>query len=139
MDPRYGELQERYIGEMRRILPDLFAWWDGRSSGRFDEPNDFDRRWPAGLVAHPRVLDVFRRYFLLVERINIENERPPEDPRSALDEASWGQDPPADRRNYTRPIDLLVNDLEDEAEDVWEVVQGIVFIPVGVDPEGELS
>lgn len=80
MDKRYKEIQARYLAEMRTILPAVMAWWKAHAVRDPSElvgsvpQNDFEARWPAGPTAHPRVLHVFRKYFLEIDTLNLDNE-----------------------------------------------------------------
>jgi hypothetical protein len=99
---------------------------------------DFHRRWPAGPVAHPRIIAVFRQYFFEVEELN-ERTAAAEDARPGEDVEIWGKDVDSAVRSQVRPIDLLVNDLANVAPDLFEIMQGLVFVPIGMDPDGQVS
>ncbi len=140
MDQRYAEVQARYLAEMRVILPAVISWW---SANAIRDPadleaslpqNDFETRWPAGPTAHPRVLHVFRKYFLEVDTLNLENESHDSDAANALKESDWGGDED-EELDFRLPIDLLVDDLPDAAPDVYMLVKGMVFVPVGLSPD----
>lgn len=139
MDDRYALIQQSFLSEMGDVMPDVLAWWDARAGGDPDRPNGFERRWPAGPVAHPRVLDVVRRHWLRVDDLNLENERPPPPRPDSADEANWGASPPPGTRAYIHPADLLIQDLERIEPDLFEIMAGLVFVPVGADPDGEAS
>lgn len=141
MDPRYEDIQSRYLAEMRQILPEIMAWWKAngvRDATDITTPpsNDFEKRWPAGPTAHPRVLHIFREYFLEIDELNVENEdrEPPKD--TAAKESEWGTDED-EEADFQLPIDLLVDDLSDTAPDVYGLVKAMVFVPIGLSPDEE--
>lgn len=141
MDDRYVDIQTRYLAEMRGVLEVVLAWWTARSVTPVEglPPaglNDFDRRWPAGPVAHPHVLEVFRRHFLEADDLNLENEARRRGDGRPL-RTLWGEPEDPGALAFVRPIDLLVNDLEHKAPDVYAVMQGLVFVPIGLNPEEE--
>jgi hypothetical protein len=148
MADSYKELQREYINALRALAPSILQWWNERCPYPSTDPvpwearNDFHRRWPAGPVAHPRVLAVFRKYFFQVEELN-ERTAALEDARSKStgdeDKEVWGKDVGPPTRSQVRPIDLLVNDLAYVAPDLFQFMQGLVFVPIGMDPDGEDS
>ncbi|WP_208603647.1 hypothetical protein [Mesorhizobium loti] len=80
---------------------------------------------------------MLRTYYLAVHALNREFEtlRPPLDttPR----ESDWGTDDEEADVPFVLPIDLLVNDLESIAPDLYEIMSNLVFVPVGLAPDGE--
>jgi hypothetical protein len=142
MDARYQEIQSRYLAEMRVILPDIMAWW---RTNAVRDPSDltgparnaFEARWPAGPTAHPRVLHVFRKYFLEIDQLNLENEENEADGGVAPREEDWGTDDVDDESDFQLPVDILVDDLPDVAPDIYALVKGMVFVPIGLSPDEE--
>lgn len=144
MNDEYRDIQDRYIAEMRAVLPQILAWWNARAASApaeirtLDTASAFELRWPAGPAAHPRIIEIFRRYFFEVDALNVRGQtelaeqvrRDPTDP-------GWGEAVPPPDRTFVLPIDLLVNDLVTVAPDLHEIMQGFVFVPIGADPEGE--
>jgi len=143
MADSFEEIQEKYIEEMRSLAPAILRWWNERCPYPATDPvpkdamTEFHRRWPAGPAAHPRIIAVFRKYFFEVEDLN-EKSASEENKRKGERVEVWGRDvePPALMR--ARPIDLLVNDLANVAPDLFEIMQGLVFVPIGMDPNGEV-
>jgi hypothetical protein len=142
MDKRYQEIQSRYLAEMRTILPGVMAWWKANA---VRDPTDlagaarnaFEARWPAGPTAHPRVLAVFRKYFLEIDKVNLDNEDREAAAGAAAAESDWGTDDDAEDAEFRLPIDILVDDLPTVAPDVYALVKGMVFVPIGLSPDEE--
>lgn len=142
MDEEYKAIQLRYLYEIRTLLPEILAWWAASSTTAAEDlppkgANDFERRWPAGPVAHPRILEVFRRHFLEIDDLNMRNriERPLHE--DASQSQMWGEDSDAEGIPFHKPIDVLINSIELFAPDVYVIVRGMVFVPIGVDPDGD--
>ncbi len=141
-DPGYKDIQFRYLEEMRMIFPDILRWWyDNAQSAPSDirspeTSNDFEKHWPAGPAGHPRILAIFRKYFLETIDLNDENRVDADTPPPNSDDL-WGVDAFEEGRLFVLPVDLLVNDIQFVDPELFDVLQGIVFIPVGCDPNGE--
>jgi hypothetical protein len=140
----YQQLQREYVEALRAVAPEVVAWWDAHCPVRWTEPippdamTDFHRRWLVGPAAHPRIIAVFRKYFLAADELN-DRLADEESDDGDKDAAVWGKDVEEESVSFVLPIDLLVNDLAVIAPDLHEIMQGMVFIPVGSDPEGEVS
>ena len=142
MTRTYEDIQSEYLVEVHKIIPSVLEWWRARAvrPPSLDEgkpQNDFEARWPLGPAAHPRILHVVRIYFLQTYELNRENERRRTPRDDAPNESDWGTDDKGDDVKFYLPIDLLVNDIEEVDPDVYEVVSGLVFVPVGLSPAGE--
>ncbi|MGE0500237.1 MAG: hypothetical protein AB7I79_01135 [Rhizobiaceae bacterium] len=125
------ELQAGYIAELRSIAPAIDGWWEELNNGpraRFAQ-----YRWPTGPAGHPRVLAVFRKYFLLIEEANDEVRRKPSAPPPENAEELWGRDSMGESQAIENPADLLIHDIATLAADVKHLALGIVFVPVGMD------
>ena len=144
MKKPYKRLQDEYIEALRSVTPMILRWWDDHCPYPATNPvpkeamTDFHRRWLAGPAGHPRIIAVFREYFFKVEELN---ERTAAEERAVPDGDTevWGKDVEPAARSQMRPIDLLVNDLATAAPDLFEIMQGFVFVPIGTDPNGEVS
>ncbi|MBZ9683630.1 MULTISPECIES: hypothetical protein [unclassified Mesorhizobium] len=142
MDKRYKDIQAHYLAEMRTILPGVMTWWKAQAVRDASKlvgsapQNEFESRWPAGPTAHPRVLHVFRKYFLEIDNLNLHNESREAPGSDDIEETDWGADdePEVD---FQLAIDLLVDDLPSVAPDVYELVKGLVFVPIGQSPDEE--
>ncbi|WP_095080759.1 hypothetical protein [Mesorhizobium sophorae] len=142
MNARYDDLQAEYVADLRKVLPPVMAWWKehaGRGPEKMQDAkslNSFEQRWPMGPVAHPRVLEVVRIYYLRILELNRENETNKQ-PDAAPEEGDWGSDDDSDDVDFALPVDLLVNDLKTAAPDLFEIMTFLVFVPVGLSPGGE--
>jgi hypothetical protein len=142
MDKRLEALQANYIEELRAVAPEVERWWQSSIARNVMKGHpkgkslDFDTRWPAGKSSHPRLLAVFRKYFLQAEAINATLYYEAQDKGGSIDEGSWGVETQQPTREQVLPIELLVEDIEDEAPDLFEFVEGLVFIPIGDDDSG---
>ncbi|MEZ2353189.1 hypothetical protein [Caballeronia sp. RCC_10] len=142
MNDAYKQLQQEYIAAMRAVTPDIVAWWDARCPYRWTEPvpaaatAPFHRRWPAGPAGHPRIIGIFRQYFFAIDDLNDQHAAANASGSDGEDHDVWGEDVPPPDIEYVRPADLLIDDLANAAPDVYEIMQGFVFVPIGSDPEG---
>lgn len=129
------ELQTQYIAELRAIAPSIDSWWEDLNSGPRAELAKY--RWPTGPGGHPRVLAVFRRYFLLIEELNEELRRRPLGSPPENREEMWGQQSQGEGQQIEKPVDLLINDIPNLAPDVGHLALGIAFVPIGLNEKKE--
>jgi hypothetical protein len=129
------ELQSGYIAELRTIAPAIDGWWEELNNGPRAKFAQY--RWPTGPAGHPRVLAIFRKYFLLIEQ---ENEALRRKPLAAFPEnpdEMWGTANMGEAQQIENPTDLLIHDIPTLAPDVGHLALGIVFVPIGLDEEEE--
>jgi hypothetical protein len=144
MHESYEQLQREYIETLRSVTPAILRWWNERCPYPATDPvpreamTDFHRRWPAGPAGHPRIIALFRKYFFAVQELNKETAAQ-DDARPREETEVWGKDVEPPGRQQVLPIDLLVSDLTNAAPDLFEIMQGLVFVPIGMDPDGEES
>jgi hypothetical protein len=133
----YDDIQQRYIAELRALLPEIKAWWNGIVAAEtFDA---ISLIWPTGISGHPRFLNVFRMSYFEVENLNRKNEHEfVEEAEKSLEE-KWGVDDPGDSPRYVGHIDLLIDDIPSKAPDLTEVVNGFIFVPIGLDQDEEIT
>ncbi|RWB10038.1 MAG: hypothetical protein EOQ39_12565 [Mesorhizobium sp.] len=127
------EIRDQYVNELRNILPWLQDWWDGVQTEL--SPEIAWRRWPTGPAGHPRVLAVFRKYYLQIEASNNSVE---ETPPAQKQSEQWGTDDHGEDQLSERPLDWLIFDIAAIAPDLKDLVDGLCFIPVGIDDEEEV-
>lgn len=149
MHDDFRALRDDYVAALRPRVAEALQWWDERcgyphtEQRPFDAKSPFHRRWPAGPAAHPRVLALLREYWFKVIELNerFEQARGEAD-GSEIDtdaDGGWGRDETPPTIDRERPIDLLVNDLSTVAPELYEVMQGVVYVPIGVDPQDGLE
>lgn len=138
MNRDFEQLQRDYIEALRPVVAAALRWWNTHCPyphtelRPFDEMAPFHRRWIAGPAAHPRVLAVFRQYWFQVQDLNDHFASAPAALHVDVDTPDKNLSAPARPREL--PIDLLVNDLSTIAPDLFEVMQGIVYVPIGTNP-----
>jgi len=132
----YEAIQEEYLAEMEMLRPSIEAWWNELFKGMgkdSDAARPVWKRWPTGPAGHPRVLAVFRKYYLKVDEINdrniveFEGFQEPDDV-----ESMWSGDVEEHSLIVKRQVDLLVYDIQEKSPGLFEIVRGIVFIPIGL-------
>ncbi|MBZ9921859.1 hypothetical protein LB579_29650 [Mesorhizobium sp. BR1-1-7] len=124
------DIRNRYIEELRRVLPTLQAWWDKMEA---DEGEVVWKRWPTGLAGHPRVLAIFRKYYLQIDDMNREQSMPEEEPAE-----KWGIDSMGEEMGFLRPANVLLFDLPSFASDLTDVTEGICFLPIALNEKDEV-
>ncbi|UCI07103.1 hypothetical protein [Mesorhizobium sp. B1-1-8] len=133
----YQDIQERYIAALRALLPQIKTWWsDLVATETFDT---ISLIWPTGISGHPRFLNVFRRFYVEIENLNRKNEHEFVEQPEKSPEEKWGIDDIGDSPRYVGQIDLLIDDIPSKAPDLVEVVNGFVFIPIGIDQDEEIT
>ena len=132
----YDDIQHRYISEMRAFLPSITSWWNSLVAA--ESYDAVSVVWPTGISGHPRFLDVFRKYYFEVENLNRKNEHEfVSEPDKPLEE-KWGVDDLGESPRYVGHIDLLIDDIPSKAPDLTDVVNGFVFVPIGLDQDEEI-
>ncbi|MER8435309.1 hypothetical protein NKH36_05830 [Mesorhizobium sp. M1312] len=133
----YDDIQQRYIAELRALLPEINAWWSGIVAVEtFDA---ISLIWPTGISGHPRFLHIFRTHYFEVENLNRKNEHEFVEEAEKSPEEKWGVDDLGDSPRYVGHIDLLIDDIPSKAPDLAEVVNGFVFVPIGLDQDEEIT
>jgi hypothetical protein len=144
MHPTFKTLQDEYLAALRPAVDEALRWWGAHCPYSHTEPRSYDemhpfhRRWMAGPASHPRVIAVFREYYFRVQALNdsadAADARAAEQGGAAGEEERWGSDDPPASVPMERPIDVLVNDLSTLAPEMHEVMQGLQYVPIGMDP-----
>lgn len=150
MDP-YEKLFTEYIAELRTAKAAAENWWEQvvaaeseRTGTRDSGEHAVRLRWPLGPTSYPRVIAVFRKYYLAVDSVNqdleeeLDNELKLEG--SPLDDSLWGkrdeEEEDFDRLEYPRTV--LFERLEEVDTVLARFMDSLVFIPVGLDPDGRV-
>ncbi|NJM82356.1 MAG: hypothetical protein HC844_07555 [Tabrizicola sp.] len=129
------DIQASYIAELRSVAPELRAWFSARIAE--DGEDAVLLRWVTGLAGHPRVVEIFRRHYMRIEELNARLEREFLERDQEPGEGSWGEDETGKAPLFERHIDWLANDIKSVAPDVYDLVQGMNFVPVGTTGSGE--
>jgi len=139
----YDDIFSAYVEELTAAKDEVTQWWDAlmaaaSPSGDFGEAQRAVRpRWPAGPASHPRIVDVFRRHYLAIDRLNEELRS---QPRPIDDDSSsgWGEDDD-DEPGILSPQALLFERLADEEPELAKFMEYFVFTSIGIDPEGRVA
>lgn len=144
----YRDLMNRYVVDLRVAHEQALAWWDVLLERELaavgGDPaaarQRINLRWPCGPVAFPRVIGVFRQYYLECEALEADADDIDED--DAADdgeESEWGkEDEDEDEENpddvsWDDPGELLIDRLGDVDETLGEFMSSLVLFPVGSD------
>jgi hypothetical protein len=130
------EIRDRYVDELRQLLPELEAWWAALQERRGDA---VWKIWPTGLSGHPRIMEIFRRHYLQIDELNkaaLASEAEEDDDTT---EEHWGKDDLGDSASMEAAADWLIFDIPAVAPDLAELVEGICFLPIGLNDEDELA
>jgi hypothetical protein len=148
MDP-YHDLFDRYVKELKRARDQALDWWDSllaNEKAKTDSPELAERmvrfRWPCGPVSHPRVIAVFRKYFLLCEELNEklleEQEKRGAQEAIVIPELAWGvEDEETEELLIEVPRFILIERVKIFDQPLGEFINDLVFVPIGADDRGE--
>jgi hypothetical protein len=145
MDKAYEDLLNEYRVELHDARSAALTWWSKlEQAAALVDPGNVEAqirpRWPAGPASYPRVIAVYRKYFLACERLNEEREAG-EEPEDQLADAGtgWGEDDEEDDPEATtvHPPTLLFGALEEVDPELARFMESFVFSPMGIDPDGE--
>ena len=131
------DIQTSFIEETRALAPELRAWLDARIA---EEDEDAVMiRWATGLGGHPRFLDVYRRHYMMIEELNARAREGRTDESDDDDPADlWGTDDPGVGAVVERADVRLITEVEDMAPDIADIVIGVFFNPIGLDPDDQV-
>lgn len=127
----YADIMSRYVADLAAAHDEVTTWWarllqDASPAGDAAAAEKAVRaRWPLGPVSHPRIVAVYRQYFLETEAYN---EAKREDPSVGAD----------DDGNYG-PGSLLLDTLDAHDAELATFMQGFVFTSIGTDPDGNAA
>lgn len=129
---------DRYVADLAAALPGLTAWWDAlNAAGKYDgRTYPLSRMWVCRLGAHPRLVAIFRQYWLEVAHL-VETERARLEAAAArreLDpELSWGVDDDPGPEMPNHPNDVLLGRLKEQRPDLFEHFRFFTLRPIGMD------
>ena len=126
----YDDIMGRYVIDLIAAREEALGWWEGllRGAGTDDDEaaeKAVRARWPLGPVSHPRVIAVYRQYFLETEAYN--DTKRDGDTTRAGDEGMFV------------PGALLLDTLEQHDDELSSFMQGFVFTSIGSDPDGNTA
>ena len=149
----YKSLFMNYVEELDQARTFALAWWnnlltmEARSVGEENAEIEVQKRWPFGPTSHPRVLAVYRKYFIACERVNeafIAQEPFAMNEVAIASEDDWGaNNDDYDESNGNKedafwknigPIDpplFLVEFLSGRRDDLCDFLAYLVFSPIG--------
>jgi len=142
----YDSITNDYLNDLRVARDEALAWWDRLLK---DSAPDGDMlaaerrvrpRWPAGAVSHPRVIAVYRYYFLMLDKLNDERHAAYEMGGPSRDEGiGWGEEDEEEWDGIVEPRFLLLDTLEAVAPELAEFMSRFVFCAIGADPDDETA
>jgi hypothetical protein len=141
----YDDISRAYIADLRVVRDEVLAWWQGllEAAAVDGDLGAAERavrpRWPAGPVSHPRVIAVYRYYFLLIDALNdrleASREELPEDDR----DRGWGDEDEEKEDGILEPRFILLDNLESKDPEIAEFMSRFVFSPIGANPDDETA
>jgi hypothetical protein len=135
MPNRYDKLFERYVKELRTVRDEAQAWWDALLKSAGEDTQNVRLRWPCGAVSYPRVIAVYRKYYLECNQLNEENSKPVAESRP-----KWGEsESEADRDPRFMPIaPFLLDNFEPVDPTLGKFMQALILSPIGMNPDAEV-
>jgi hypothetical protein len=148
---RYQELFDQYVDELSKAKKAAESWWrrlvaaqaaTGVPKAQAEER--IRERWPMGPTSHPRVLAIYRKYFIACEQLNAivadEFQRKLLD-EDAHDVDGWGveearkEDDGSDgdwgAESVMDPPMFLIDSLAGRRDDLGDFMMFLVFAPIG--------
>ncbi|TPM05440.1 hypothetical protein FJ960_13685 [Mesorhizobium sp. B2-3-11] len=144
----YDEILARYVKDLAEARAHALAWWSelvareilaGRSKA--DAEHLCRMRWPMGAASHPRIIEVYRRYFLEVGEVNEEFLSHEIVDSGFNDPALWDigpedEDGVGDGNAVIQPAALLLEGLGRRDMELHNFMLHFIFLPIGMDSEG---
>ncbi|RKH20222.1 hypothetical protein D7X74_04590 [Corallococcus sp. CA047B] len=134
----YDSLFRNYLEELRTARDEAMRWWDSLVQFAGEDPESayaqVRLRWPAGPVSYPRIIAVYRNYYLACVALNEELESTRQS--SSRPSAGWGEDDEDDAPGIIPPVRLLLDGLEPADPELSRFMEGFVFSPIGLDVNG---
>jgi hypothetical protein len=140
------DIFKAYISDLRAAQAEVMQWWSdlmanaGAAADYAGAERAVRRRWPAGPVSHPRVLAVYRHYYLILDALN---DRIIDQPAAASeepdDEDNWGEHDAAGEVSLVDPRITLLDNLEPVDPQLAQFMKYLVFSPIGADPDDETA
>jgi hypothetical protein len=131
------ELFEGFCSDVSRVMDDVMPWFrQVAENPKYDGTRGFRfmQIWPSGAAAHPRVIEVVRRYLVSAEAIIYAREVAEDETETDPDdETSWGVDDEESDAQFSTPYEMLFARLRSERPKLFEHFARFFFLPVGFD------
>lgn len=143
----YNSIVDDYLEDLRAARTEVLAWWDAlvAASASYGDLASAERvlrsRWPAGPVSHPRVIAVYRYYFLMIDALNEERHAAREgfSEPDDRDEEDWGEPDEDDDDGIVEPRFLLLDSLESKDPELAQFMSRFVFCAIGANPNDDTA
>ena len=146
-DDPYRALFARYVEELEASRQVALAWWgelvraeQQRGLGGPEARQAVIARWPCGPTSHPRVLGIYRQYFLACDELNRERQRkrgtPPQRPPT---EDDWGTDRELSEEHLAGPVPpsvFAVDWLAGKHPELQTLLASLLLSPIGLADDG---
>jgi hypothetical protein len=143
----YDSIVDDYLEDLRAARIEVLVWWDSLVAA---SAPDGDRasaerilrpRWPAGPVSHPRVIAVYRYYYLMIDALNEERyaAHGGSGQRVDRDDEGWGEGDEDDEDGIVEPRFLLLDSLESKDPELAEFMSRFVFCAIGANPDDDTA
>ena len=145
MDP-YSDLFEAYVKALRSARHEALRWWGEllarEASARGNEAaaeQAIRLRWPLGPTAYPRVIAVYRHYYLAIEDLNrnLVDDEEGELRAHPLDDTAWRADE-EQAISVQHPRAVLYERLDEVDVELARFMDHLLFVPIGADHDGRL-
>lgn len=147
---KYSEIFDAYVLELVEARTEVMEWWErlleqeaaDKDISAEEAYSNVRTRWPAGPTSHPRIIAVYRKYFLLCEAHN-EEVRLEWDARndtlSGDGESKWGNSDMQEIEGVIEPHYLLKERLNEHDEELGLFMEYMALSPIGTDEEGNAA
>jgi hypothetical protein len=131
------ELFAAFCSEVAMVMDNVMPWFrQVADNPKYDGTRGFRfmQIWPSGAAAHPRVIEVVRRYLVSAEALIYAREVAEDEPEPDQDkETLWGADDEDIDAQFSTPYEMLFARLRDERPKLFEHFSRFFFLPVGFD------
>ena len=139
--PTHSELFDSYVEELRKARDEALEWWQDLLDSEATDPDTSTTqvrlRWPAGPVSYPRVLAVYRKYYL--ECVTLNDRILSDQDGAQPTQAGWGEEDEESDERTIPPRALLTDDLAGADPELHEFMGSLVFSPIGTDDQGNTA
>ncbi|RWD60248.1 MAG: hypothetical protein E5V89_17845 [Mesorhizobium sp.] len=140
LDADYMAIIDAWTAELHAVMPAIEAWWNALARRlNANGENVANLHWPAGLVAHPRILAIYRKYYFRVHGLNLERYAQQTQGDDEDDESNWGEDGDEEGASGPVPPNLLLVEMMSEYDtELFKHFKYFVYVPIGEDPSLEI-